>query len=136
MHRPRLKDLLPVTVRVFDPEEVTTKSHREVDPRGVGLRTEDVEAAVSSRLMRDYGAVASRFSDRITVSEVVATISSVAGVGSVELTELRRAGGSRDLEPVLEGSPARWSPRLSEVVGAEVLELEVSGPQLHVVDGK
>jgi CubicO group peptidase (beta-lactamase class C family) len=44
MQRPRLKDLMPVSVRVFDPEEVTTKSHREVDPRGVGLRTDDVEA--------------------------------------------------------------------------------------------
>ncbi len=44
MQRPRLQDLLPVSVRVFDPEEVTTKSHREVDPRGVGLRVEDVDA--------------------------------------------------------------------------------------------
>lgn len=44
MQRPRIRDLLPVTVRVFDPEEVTIKSHREVDPRGVGLTKEDVEA--------------------------------------------------------------------------------------------
>jgi CubicO group peptidase (beta-lactamase class C family) len=44
MQRPRLRDLLPVTVRTFDPEEVTTKSHRETDPRGVGLATQDVEA--------------------------------------------------------------------------------------------
>lgn len=44
MRRPRLQDLRPVTVRVFDAQEVTTKSHREVDPRGVGLRAEDVEA--------------------------------------------------------------------------------------------
>ncbi len=44
MQRPRLKDLLPVSIRVFDPEEVTTKSHLETDPRGVGLRTDDVEA--------------------------------------------------------------------------------------------
>lgn len=44
MQRPRLRDLLPVTVRVHDPEEVTTKSHRETDPRGVGLTTQDVEA--------------------------------------------------------------------------------------------
>ena len=48
MQRPRLRDLLPVSVRVFDPEEVTTKSHRETDPRGVGLRVEDVEAIWSS----------------------------------------------------------------------------------------
>jgi CubicO group peptidase (beta-lactamase class C family) len=40
--------LLPVTVRRFDPEEVTTKSHREIDPRGVGLSTQDVEAIWSS----------------------------------------------------------------------------------------
>lgn len=44
MQRPRLRDLLPVTVRTFDPEEVTTRSHRETDPRGVGLSAEDVEA--------------------------------------------------------------------------------------------
>ncbi len=44
MQRPRLRDLLPVTVNVFDPEEVTTKSHRETDPRGVGLATKDVDA--------------------------------------------------------------------------------------------
>ena len=44
MQRPRLRDLLPVTVRVSDPEEVTTKSHRETDPRGVGLTTQDVDA--------------------------------------------------------------------------------------------
>jgi len=44
MKRPRLKDFLPVTVRIFEPEEVTTKSHRETDPRGVGLGTADVEA--------------------------------------------------------------------------------------------
>ncbi|UCF48384.1 MAG: beta-lactamase family protein [Myxococcales bacterium] len=44
MQRPRLRDLLPVTVRVFDLEEVTTQSHRETDPRGVGLTTQDVEA--------------------------------------------------------------------------------------------
>lgn len=44
MRRPRLRDLLPVSVRAFDPEEVTSRSHREVDPRGVGLRQEDVEA--------------------------------------------------------------------------------------------
>jgi CubicO group peptidase (beta-lactamase class C family) len=44
MRRPRLKDLLPVNVRVFDPEEVTTRSHRETDPRGVGLNSSDVEA--------------------------------------------------------------------------------------------
>ena len=48
MQRPRLRDLLPVTVRMFDPEEVTTKSHREIDPRGVGLSTQDVEAIWSS----------------------------------------------------------------------------------------
>ncbi len=44
MQRPRLRDLLPVTVNVFDPEEVTTKSNRETDPRGVGLATKDVDA--------------------------------------------------------------------------------------------
>ncbi len=33
-----------MTVNVFDPEEVTTKSHRETDPRGVGLATKDVDA--------------------------------------------------------------------------------------------
>ena len=44
MQRPRLRDLLPVTIRAFEPEEVTTKSHRETDPRGVGLATQDVEA--------------------------------------------------------------------------------------------
>lgn len=44
MQRPRLRDLLPVRVETHDPEEVTTKSHRETDPRGVGLTTEDVEA--------------------------------------------------------------------------------------------
>ena len=44
MQRPRLRDLLPTTIRVFDPEEVTTKSHRETDPRGVGLTTESVDA--------------------------------------------------------------------------------------------
>jgi len=43
MQRPRLRDLLPVTIRPFDPEEVTTKSHREIDPRGVGLTTKDVD---------------------------------------------------------------------------------------------
>ena len=48
MQRPRLRDLLPVTVRTFDPEEVTTRSHRETDPRGVGLNTQDVEAIWSS----------------------------------------------------------------------------------------
>ncbi len=48
MQRPRLRDLLPVSVRRFDPEEVTTKSHREIDPRGVGLSTQDVEAIWSS----------------------------------------------------------------------------------------
>ena len=44
MQRPRLRDLLPVTVRTFDPQEVTTKSHRETDPRGVGLAPQDVVA--------------------------------------------------------------------------------------------
>jgi CubicO group peptidase (beta-lactamase class C family) len=44
MQRPRFRDLLPVTIRRFDPEEVTTKSHRETDPRGVGLTSHDVEA--------------------------------------------------------------------------------------------
>lgn len=55
MPRPRLRDLLPVTVQTFDPDEVTTKSHREVDPRGVGLRTEDVEAIWDS-VVRFYKA--------------------------------------------------------------------------------
>ncbi len=36
--------MLPVTVTPFDPEEVTTKSPRETDPRGVGLAAKDVEA--------------------------------------------------------------------------------------------
>lgn len=44
MQRPRLRDLLPVTVTSFDPEAVTTKSHRETDPRAVGLTTKDVDA--------------------------------------------------------------------------------------------
>lgn len=44
MQRPLLRDLLPVSVRTFDPEEVTSRSHREIDPRGVGLSTQDVEA--------------------------------------------------------------------------------------------
>lgn len=48
MQRPRLRDLLPVSVRTFDPDEVTTKSHRETDPRGVGLSTQDIEAIWSS----------------------------------------------------------------------------------------
>ena len=48
MQRPRFRDLLPVSVRTFDPEEVTTKSHREIDPRAVGLSTQDVEAIWNS----------------------------------------------------------------------------------------
>ncbi|MGD8823364.1 MAG: hypothetical protein PVI24_00210, partial [Myxococcales bacterium] len=44
MQRLRFRDLLPVTVRVFDPEEVTVKSHRETDPRGVGLEKDSVDA--------------------------------------------------------------------------------------------
>ncbi|MEM7135063.1 MAG: serine hydrolase domain-containing protein [Myxococcota bacterium] len=44
MQRPRLRDLLPVTVNSFDPEEVTTRSHRETDPRAVGLMVKDVDA--------------------------------------------------------------------------------------------
>ena len=44
MQRPRLRDLLPVTVTPFKPEEVTSKSHRETDPRGVGLSAKDVDA--------------------------------------------------------------------------------------------
>ena len=53
MQRPRFRDLLPVAVRTFDPEEVTTKSHRETDPRGVGLSTQDVEA-IWSAVVRFY----------------------------------------------------------------------------------
>ena len=41
-------DLRSVTVKTFDPEEVTTKSHRETDPRGVGLTTNDIEAIWNS----------------------------------------------------------------------------------------
>lgn len=44
----RLKNLLPKRVRVFNPEEVTTKSEHEVDPRAVGLQRKDVEAIWSS----------------------------------------------------------------------------------------
>lgn len=44
MQMPKLKGLLPTKIKVFDPEEVTTRSHREVDPRAVGLRPPDVEA--------------------------------------------------------------------------------------------
>ena len=44
MQVPRLRALLPVTVRVHDPHEVTTRSHRETDPRGVGLDSAIVEA--------------------------------------------------------------------------------------------
>jgi len=55
MQRLRLRDLLPVTVQTFDPDEVTTKSHREVDPRGVGLRTDDIEAIWDS-VVRFYKA--------------------------------------------------------------------------------
>ena len=43
MQRPRLRDLLPVTVTPFDAEEVTSRSHRETDPRGVGLTSKDVD---------------------------------------------------------------------------------------------
>ena len=35
---------MPLTVTPFPPEEVTTKSHRETDPRAVGLEVKDVEA--------------------------------------------------------------------------------------------
>jgi len=55
MQRPRLRDLLPVTVQTYDPDEVTTRSHREVDPRGVGLRTQDVDAIWDS-VVRFYKA--------------------------------------------------------------------------------
>lgn len=44
MARPGLRGLLPVSVRVFDPREVTTRSHRETDPRAVGLQAADIEA--------------------------------------------------------------------------------------------
>ena len=44
MARSRLRALLPVTVHAFDPKDVTRKSHRETDPRGVGLTSVDVEA--------------------------------------------------------------------------------------------
>jgi len=44
VQRPRLRDLLPVTVTPFDPEAVTRKSHRETDPRAVGLAVKDVDA--------------------------------------------------------------------------------------------
>ncbi|MFZ1862868.1 MAG: serine hydrolase domain-containing protein [Polyangiales bacterium] len=43
MQRPRFRDLLPLTVRAFDPEEVTVKSHRETDPRAVGLEKDAVD---------------------------------------------------------------------------------------------
>ena len=55
MQRPRLRDLLPVTVQTYDPDEVTTRSHREVDPRSVGLRTQDVDAIWDS-VVRFYKA--------------------------------------------------------------------------------
>jgi CubicO group peptidase (beta-lactamase class C family) len=55
MQRPRLRDLLPVTVQTYDPEEVTSRSHREVDPRSVGLRTQDVDAIWDS-VVRFYKA--------------------------------------------------------------------------------
>ncbi|MGB5810732.1 MAG: serine hydrolase domain-containing protein [Polyangiales bacterium] len=48
MQRPRLRDLLPVRVNPFDPEEVTTKSHLETDPRAVGLTVRDVDAIWAS----------------------------------------------------------------------------------------
>ncbi len=44
MQRLRIRDLRPITVRVFDPDEVTIKSHRETDPRAVGLTKDDVDA--------------------------------------------------------------------------------------------
>ncbi len=44
MQLPDLKKFLPRHVRRFDPQEVTTHSHREIDPRAVGLRPEGVEA--------------------------------------------------------------------------------------------
>lgn len=39
-----IKQFKPLHVRPFDVEEVTTRGHREIDPRAVGLRPQDVEA--------------------------------------------------------------------------------------------
>ena len=44
MHRSTLADMLPVKVDTFPAEEVTTISHREVDPRAVGLKPKDIDA--------------------------------------------------------------------------------------------
>ena len=41
---PSIDDLRPRLIRPFRPEEVTTRSDREVDPRKVGLAKEDVDA--------------------------------------------------------------------------------------------
>ncbi len=43
-----LKEFIPKHVRRFDPAEVTTRSHREIDPRAVGLRPQSVEAIWNS----------------------------------------------------------------------------------------
>ncbi|MEZ4287818.1 MAG: serine hydrolase domain-containing protein [Polyangiales bacterium] len=48
MLRSKLEDLKPVLVDVHEPESVTTRSYREVDPRSVGLSPADVEAIWST----------------------------------------------------------------------------------------
>lgn len=44
MQLPSLRDLKPILVRTHAPEEVTSRSDREVDPRSVGMTQADVEA--------------------------------------------------------------------------------------------
>ena len=44
MRRSTIKDLLPHRVSTHKPDEVTTISRREVDPRAVGLRPRDIKA--------------------------------------------------------------------------------------------
>lgn len=53
MQLPSLRDLKPILVRTYDPELVTTRSDREVDPRSVGLTKQNVDA-IWSAVVRLY----------------------------------------------------------------------------------
>lgn len=132
--------LLGALAEAGDPRvRVRVKSYRRVPFRLAAVVRpapdrvpERVKAAVDEALRARFAFRARRFGQGVRLSEVMAAIQSVPGVGAVDVNLLHRAGQSAAFNDHLDAAAPREGDRGETALGAELLVLDLGPDDIQV----
>jgi hypothetical protein len=119
----------PVQVTSFEAVMFNVDAKLLIDPRYL---IDQVVAAAKTALMRQFTFENQSFAQPVTAAEVIATLQDVAGMIAVDLDALHRTDQIRSLEQLVPALPARWQPRLREILPAQLLLINPTGIRLNV----